>query len=90
MADPVVITRAQVAELLGIAPATLADRVGDLRLRHGFPRAIPGSGGRRYSRALVVGWIDGRPGPAPNSAEELDVGACEAILLERATRWPNG
>ena len=84
MADTPVITRVQVAELLGIAPATLAARVGDLRRNHGFPQAIPGSGGRRYSRALVIAWIDRRPGPPPNPDLEQDVAACEAILLGRA------
>jgi hypothetical protein len=84
MADSAVITRAQVAELLGVSPATMLDRVAEWRRRHGFPHAIPGSGGRRYSRTAVLAWIEGRPTPAPNPALEADVAACEAILLGRA------
>lgn len=84
MSEPLVITRAQVAELLGIAPSTLLDRVGDLRRNHNFPQALPGSGGRRYARAAVVAWVNGRPGPAPNPDTEAAVAECEAILLGRA------
>lgn len=84
MSERPVITRAEVAHLLGISPATLLDQVGALRRDHGFPHAIPGSGGRRYSRAAVVAWIDGRPAPVPNPDMEQAVAECEAILLGRA------
>ena len=90
MAEPLVITRAQVAELLGISPATFVGRVGEMRLHHGFPPAIPCSGGRRYSRAAVLAWIDGRPSAPTNPALEADVAACEAILLGRAQAMAAG
>lgn len=98
MAETPVITRAQVAALLGISPATLVDRVGELRRTHGFPQALPGSGGRRYARALVLAWINRRPAPAPNAGSSSPSGAageqavadCEAILLGRARAMAAG
>jgi predicted DNA-binding transcriptional regulator AlpA len=90
MAERPVITRAQVAELLGMAPATLLDRIGHMRQHHAFPHAIPGSGGRRYSRAAVLAWIERRPTPPPNPALEQDVAECEAILLGRARAMAAG
>lgn len=85
MAEPLVITAAQVAELLGITPERLRQTGARLRRAHGFPPALPGSGGRRYSRAVVTAWIDGHRPPAPhNPAMEADVSACEAVLLRRA------
>ena len=90
MAEPPVITRAQVAELLGISPATLLDRIGHMRRQHGFPEAIPASGGRRYSRAAVLAWIEQRPGPPPNPETEAAVAEAEAILLGRARSMAAG
>lgn len=84
MPEALVITRAEVAEMLGISVATFGDRVGEMRRRHHFPWALPGSGGRRYARAAVVAWINGRPGPPPNPDTEAAVAECEAILLGRA------
>ena len=87
MSDPpVIITTAQVAGLLGIQPSTFLARAGELRQHHAFPAAIPCSGGRRYSRAAVLAWIDGHrpPAPPPDATLEQDVAACEAVLLHRA------
>jgi predicted DNA-binding transcriptional regulator AlpA len=85
MTDTPTITRAQVAGLLGIAPATLQGRVAELRRDHAFPMPVPCSGGRRYSRAKVVAWIEGRAAAPPhNPAMEANVAECEAILLGRA------
>lgn len=84
MPDLHTITRAQVAELLGIAPATLGTHLPVLRGTHAFPAPIPCSGGRRYSRAQIVAWIDGTRPPAPATDLEQDVAAAEAILLGRA------
>jgi predicted DNA-binding transcriptional regulator AlpA len=83
---PVIITTAQVAELLGIQPSTFLARVGELRQHHAFPAAIPCSGGRRYSRAQILAWIERGPAPAPpiTSTPDQDVAACEDILLQRA------
>lgn len=84
MTDSPVITRAQVAALLGIAPSTLLARIGELRTRHNFPAALPGSGGRRYSRALVLAWIDARPAVPHTLPPGQDTIDHEAILLARA------
>lgn len=54
MSDTPTITRAQVAGLLGIAPATLEHRIAELRRDHAFPLPVPCSGGRRYSRAAIL------------------------------------
>lgn len=83
MADSPVITRAQVAALLGIAPSTLLARIGELRTRHNFPDALPCSGGRRYSRALVLSWIDARPA-VPQADAAHQAAEHEAILIARA------
>lgn len=84
MPDLHTITRAQVAQLLGIAPATLSDHLPRLRGSHAFPAPIPCSGGRRYSRAQVVAWIDGTRPPRVNDTLEPDIAAAEAVLLGRA------
>jgi len=88
--DPVVITRAQVAEVLGISLATFTDRVGEMRREHRFPLPLPSSGGRRYARAAVVAWINGRTGPAPNADMEMAVSEVEAILMGRARSMAAG
>jgi hypothetical protein len=87
MSDPPIITRAQVAALLGVRPASLHGRIGWMRTQHGFPGAMPGSGGRRYSRQAVLDWIHragAPPSPPHNPAMEQDVAACEALLISRA------
>jgi predicted DNA-binding transcriptional regulator AlpA len=81
-----IITRAQVADLLGVSPSTLLGRIAELRRAHQFPPAVPCSGGRRYSRAAILAWIDGHRPPArpADPALDADVAACEAVLLTRA------
>lgn len=83
---PPIITSAEVATLLGIAKSTLQDGIAQLRRAHHFPAAIPGSGGRRYSRAAILAWINGaRPTtPPPTAATDQDVATAEAVLLHRA------
>lgn len=85
-AGAVTITPAGVAALLGISKSTLLDRIGRMRREHQFPSAIPCTGGRQYSRAAVLAWIDGaRPAAPPaNAPIEDDIAACEAQLLNRA------
>lgn len=86
MSDTPTITTAGVADLLGISKSTLQDRLARMRHEHQFPSAIPCTGGRQYSRAAVLAWIDGaRPAAPPaNPALEDDIAACEAQLLHRA------
>jgi len=82
--EPISITLSQVAALMGCAPSTMGEKIGELRRAHGFPPPIPHS--RRYSRAQVLAWINGHrpPAPAPDATLEQDVAACEAVLIGRA------
>jgi predicted DNA-binding transcriptional regulator AlpA len=87
LADSPTLTAAEVAALLGWETGTFYRKVTDLKRHHGFPPPMPG--GRRYSRAAVLAWIDrgGTPAPAPAAplpGLDADVVACEARLLDRA------
>lgn len=90
MTERKVITRAEVAELLGITPERLRQTGPRLRREHGFPPSLPGSGGRRYALALVVAWIDRRPTDPASTTPEADASAFERTLLARAAAMAAG
>lgn len=86
MPEPLTLTAAGIAALLGCKVETVYRRVGDWRRDHGFPAPLPGS--RLYSAAAVSAWIDrgGLPAPPPPATPALadDMAACEARLVDRA------
>ncbi|MFN0183025.1 MAG: hypothetical protein ACKVQR_04315 [Aquabacterium sp.] len=86
------ITIAEAAALLGVQKDTLQHRIAAMRRTAGFPAPIPYSGGRRYSRDLVLAWINGmtpatRPATATVTLFAPDgpaLAEAEATLLRRA------
>lgn len=68
-----VLTPPEVAALFRRSPAWFRGARASLEAA-GFPPPMPATGGRRWSRAAVLAWLDGEHGRAPVTA---------AVLAER-------
>lgn len=89
MPEPVTLSTAEVAALLGLSRARFVGWVGRARCDYGFPLKVPHT--HRYSRAAVLAWIarNGAPEPPPPAppapaTPQQDVIAAEDVLLRRA------